>query len=483
MLTSAILEPEILEKAHRTVREFHELIDLGLINKEGEFVPTLMYLPMTQHPPMTEKEFLKGYVPPRDNKFMVYGHIPFCIQQCAFCHFPNVLGASDGEKDVYLDHMNKEMELYLKKIGVNRMKAHCISVGGGTPTLMTPAQMKRFLSFFTSRVDMGEMKQFSVDLDPLTMLGYEGRERLKIMRDAGVGRLALGAQTLSDDMLKKMGRHHTAADTLRAIGVAKEMGFKLNLELICDYPGETPEHWVEMMKQAVKLDVDEIVVFRLKILPYGINTAAVNKMLNARDNPLMSNDEQVMLKSVSISLLERSGFVETVTRFFARTSEDYSVYLDDWLGETRYDNIGFGYYAMSAFHDRQKQNTWDLKEYCSEVDAGRLPVKIGIVRSRDQQLRRNFMMPLKNRCLLSKKLYQDRMGVSPNAVFSGKIALLKKYDLLEEDADFLRPTKKGRFFIDEMTQLFYHPDYLPFKRECYKDGPLNPYTDNVTLTC
>jgi oxygen-independent coproporphyrinogen-3 oxidase len=138
------------------------------------------------------------------------------------------------------------------------------------------------------------------------------------------------------------------------------------------------------------------------------------------------------------------------------------------------DNIGFGYYAMSMFHDRFKQNTRDMKEYCSELDAGRLPIKTGIIRSRDQQLRRNIIMPLKNRDL-SKKAYRERMGVDAGAVFPEKIALLKKAGLLEADAQTLRPTRKGRFFLDEMTQFFYHPDFMPFKRGNYNEGPLSPF--------
>jgi len=88
---------------------------------------------------------------------------------------------------------------------------------------------------------------------------------------------------------------------------------------------------------------------------------------------------------------------------------------------------------------------------------------------------------LENRDLL-KQQFQDRLGVAAQEVFGRKITLLKEHGLLEEDAEYLRPTKTGRFFIDEITQSFYHPDFLPFPRDKYKDGPLNPYLDNETLS-
>jgi oxygen-independent coproporphyrinogen-3 oxidase len=474
-----MLNKGLLDRADKAVKDFHELIDLGLINKRGEFVPTLMYLPMTQHPPITEEEFLKGYKLPADNRFCVYLHVPFCIVQCAFCHFPNVIGATEGDKDAYFSYMEKEMDLYLKKLGVSRIKARSMLLGGGTPTNVSPAQLKRLLKAMTAHVDTDELTQFSCDLDPLTMLGWEGKERMRMLRDAGVSRLALGVQSFSDDMLKRMGRHHNAADTIRAIGVAKEMGFDLNRELIYGYPGETPEHWVEMVKQAMGLAVDEIMIYRLKILPYGAKPGAITSLFDSRGNPLISNDEQIRLKSVAMELLESNGYHETITRFFSRKQEGYSQYSSNFMGD-QYDNIGFGLYAMSMFRDRFKQNTLDMKEYFSELDAGRLPLKTGIVRTRDQQLRRNVVMPLKNRHV-SKKAFREITGAEVGEVFAKKIALLKSYGLLQEDAEFLKPTAKGRFFVDEITQFFFHPDYMPFGRDKFNEGPLNPFVDNELM--
>lgn len=472
-------ETSLLDKSDRSVREFRELIESGLINSAGEFVPTLMYPPMMQHPPMKQEEFLEGFELPKDNRFTVYAHFPFCIQQCSFCHFPNIITNSDHDKDVYLDHLEKEMDIYLSRLGIRELKARSILLGGGTPTFQTPAQLKRFMNFFTARVNLNSLTQFSCDLDPLTMIGYEGRERLRILKSFKVTRLAMGVQAFSDEMLKQMGRHHNAADTARAIGQAKEMGFKVNIELIYGYPGETPEHWAETVRQALSYDVDEIMIYRLKILPYGNHTGNINKLLNTREDALRANDAQIRLKAAAINILEDHGYGETTTRFFSKTPQDYSYYSSDWMGE-QLDNIGFGNYAMSMLHDRFAQNTSVDKEYYDAIQAGRLPIKSGIIRTRDQQLRRNIVMPLKNRHL-PKKQFQEKTGVEVHAAFGRKIELLKKFDLLEEDAETIRPTRKGRFFIDEVTQFFYHPDFMPFSRDKYQDGPLNPHRQNETL--
>lgn len=468
-----------LEKAGRAVEDFHDLIGLGLINAGGEFVSTLQYPPMTQYPAMKEEDFLKGYLPAPGEPLVVYAHIPFCMQLCSFCHYPNIVAVSDSEKDVYLDHLDKEMGIYLGRLGLGRAKARSILIGGGTPTFLTPAQLDRFLARFTSRLEIGPSAPFSCDLDPLTVIGYEGRERLKALKSFGVNRVSMGIQSFSDDMLRSMNRHHNTADTIRAIAQVKELGLELDVELIYGYPGETEERWARTLRQAVSYEVDEIMIYRLKIIPNAVKEGAITGLRGRRGDMLLSNDEDVRLKAIALDILEESGYAETLSRCFSRDPGGFSHYLYDTM-VYQLDTAGFGCYAMSKLRDRSAQNTYDMKEYLAAVRDGRLPVKTGMLRTRDQQLRRNLILPLKQR-ELSKKQYLERTGAGAGAVFGDKLDLLKRYGLLEEDAEFLRLTRKGRFFSDEVTQLFYHPDCLPFPKEKYKDGPLNPYLDNGTL--
>lgn len=467
------------EKASRAVGEFHELIELGLINEGGEFISTLQYPPMIQLPPISEADFLKGYVQPKDGRFILYAHIPFCMKLCNFCHYPNIVPVSDGEKDVYLDHLEKEMGLFLARLGRDRLRPHSMLVGGGTPTFLSPAQLERFMKFYTSRAEMDYPTQFTFDADPLTLIGYEGRERLKILKAHKVDRISMGVQAFSDDMLSRMNRHHTGADTVRAIGQVREMGFKLDIELIYGYPEETEEHWAGAVEQAAACGADEIMIYRLKIIPNAIHAGAVTGLLDKREDVLRSNDRAIRMKAIALALLEKHGFAETIGRSFSRDPKVYSYYRDGFMGRQQ-DTVSFGFYAMSMLRDRSVQNSYDLKEYYRAIDDGRMPVKTGLIRNRDQQLRRNIALPLKNR-ELSKAQFLEMTGAGAGDAFGKKIGLLKKYGLLEEDAAFLRPTKKGRFFIDEMTQFFYHPDFLPFPRKKYREGPLNPYIDNVTL--
>ena len=105
-----------------------------------------------------------------------------------------------------------------------------------------------------------------------------------------------------------------------------------------------------------------------------------------------------------------------------------------------------------------------------------MPVNRGIVRDQDDQKRWCLIQPLKCR-EINKKVYQKQTGVSLNRVFRNKIEKLKKWDLLYEDDNVLKLTALGGFFADEVSQQFYHPDYIPFPKSLYADGELNPYYD------
>ena len=233
-----MLNPELIKDAEEVVKDIKELQAAGLICLDGQFFPTVHYPPITMYPNITEEKLFEGYHSSADNLFVIYAHIPFCIKYCAFCHYPVKIGDLPAEKDHYLDMLEKEMGIYMNRLGLKRIKARSILVGGGTPTFLAPAQLQRFLNFFTSKIDRTSCPQFSYDVDPLTLLGPEGKERLKIMRSYGVDRLTIGAQSLDDGILKKMNRHHNAEDVLRAVEESKQAGFKINIEFIYGYPGQ-----------------------------------------------------------------------------------------------------------------------------------------------------------------------------------------------------------------------------------------------------
>jgi oxygen-independent coproporphyrinogen-3 oxidase len=469
------LPPDPMASARARIADCRRLQEAGLINLAGEFYPSVHYPPITMYTAMTEEQLLAGYRLPEDGLFDVYAHIPFCHRRCVFCHYPVKLGPQEEEKDRYLDAMEKEIDIYRRLLGLDRVRVRSILVGGGTPSHLTPRQLARFLEYFLARLDVSRCRQFNYDVDPATLVGPEGLERLRIMRSHGVDRLTLGVQSLDDEILKLMNRPHDARVALEAIENCKALGYQVNIEFIFGHPGETLQNWMDVMERAVTLGVDEIQLYRLKVEAYGDYQGPIKQLREIRPESFPSNDETLMMKQLAIDILAAHGYRETLRRVFARDPKHYSRYAHNQCCML-YDQLGLGLTAFSSLRDRFGLNTPRFDEYYAAIDAGRLPLNRGLIRSPEQQMRWAIILSLKNRDV-RKDLFQKRTGVALETVFRGKIEKLKNGGLLAEDQRTLSLTPLGEFFADEVAEQFCHPDYLPFPRSAYADGPLNPYQD------
>lgn len=472
---SADKKAEIIANARQFLDGYRELKRLGFINKIGDFFPSVHYPPITMYKPITQEEMFKGYTLPEDGLFDIYAHIPFCKQRCVYCHYPVKFGEQPSEKDKYLDALEKEMDIYMGVLGVNKIQARTILVGGGTPTYLTIPQMKRFLDFFTKRLDMSKCTQFNYDVDPVTLLGPEGSERLKVMRDYGVDRLTIGINSLDRNILKSMNRHHSLEQALESITESRKHGYHVNIEFIFGYPGQTLESWIDEMEFAMSLDTDEIQLYRLKVDAYGDYQGPIKNVVEKKVARVLEDEETLTMKRIAIDMLTERKFTENIRRVFGRTKKIYSNYAWNQCCML-YDEIGLGLTAFSSLRDRFVLNTQYFEEYYASIEAGRLPLNRGLVRSKSEQERWAVILPIKN-SFVNKEIFKQRTGVPAETVFRDKVERLKAHGLLTEDDKKIQTTKTGAFFADEIAQQFHHADYIPFPRDQYAEGPLNPYLD------
>lgn len=470
-----MMKSDLIKDTEEIIKDIKELQESGLICLDGQFFPTIHYPPITMYPPTTEEKLFEGYRNAEDNLFVIYVHIPFCMKYCAFCHYPVKIGDLSEEKDYYLDMLEKEMDIYMNRLGLETIKTRSILVGGGTPTYLTPAQLDRFLQFFTSRLDLTSCTQFSYDVDPSTLLDSDGRERLRLMRVYGVDRLTIGVQSFDDEILKKMNRPHNAEEAIKAIHETREAGFKINIEFIYGYPGQTLQNWIETMEKAVSLGVEEIQNYRLKIIPYGDHNGFILEEFLKDNKDFPGVEQTLVMKKIAALILSQNGYHENLVRVFSRDAKDFSHYANDQCCNLL-DQIGFGLTAFSSLRDRFALNTQDFKEYYSLINQGKLPLNRGLIRNRDDQLRWAIILPLKNRKVY-KSYYQKITGTSLNEVFCKKREKLKDFNLLYEDDKILMLTERGRFFADEVCQEFFHPNYMPFPKTAYAQDRLHPYDD------
>lgn len=468
---------DLLISADSRIKDFYELKNLGMLCKHDEFVPAIHYPPITKYPTIEYDEMFKGYTTPENGLMDVYIHFPFCTRKCVFCHYPSLYCAADSEKDKYIDAMEKEIDIYMKLLNLDKIKLRVALVGGGTPTDLTPQQLERFLKMFTDKCDLSHLQQFNYDVSPDSLIGPIGLERLRIMRDYGVDRLTIGVQSMNEDILNKMNRSHTKAQAFEAIKNTRDFGFKLNIEFIYGYPGQTPESWYKELEEIVHIDTDEIQFYRLKVNAYGDQQGIIKNYKINHISDFPSVEDTLQMKQIAIDYLKEYGYFENLRRVFSKKKSQISLYAYDQCC-LLYDQMSFGITAFSSLRDRFVLNTQDFAQYYQRIEEGKLPFNRGYVRNSDAQQRWALALPLKH-YFIRKDIYKKTTGVNiEDTKYYQALQFLKNYGLIEEDQYRIKLTPKGAFFADEVAQLFYAPEFIPFEEEYYNEGALNPYLIN-----
>lgn len=197
-----------------------------------------------------------------NNGYSLYAGIPFCPTTCLYCSFTSYpLAVWRDRVDTYVDAMLKEMTFTAQLMKDKTLDT--FYMGGGTPTTLEAGQLDRVLGFFESTFDTSKLKEYTIEAgrpDSIT------KDKLMVMKHHGVNRISINPQTMNDDTLKLIGRHHSAAQVKDAFRLARDCGFdNINMDLIIGLPGETEEHIKRTMDEVAALAPDSLTVHSLAI--------------------------------------------------------------------------------------------------------------------------------------------------------------------------------------------------------------------------
>lgn len=189
----------------------------------------------------------------------VYISIPFCPSRCAYCSFVSYTSSKLlSLVDEYLEELLRDIDDLFATIRELGLTVATVYIGGGTPTVLTPDRMARLLEKIGENVDPKTLMEFTVEAgrpDTIT------REKLDVIRDGGAGRISVNPQTLSDDVLRSIGRHHTVEDFYRAYAVARESGIRsVNVDMIAGLPADTFRIFSDSFDKILSLAPENITV-------------------------------------------------------------------------------------------------------------------------------------------------------------------------------------------------------------------------------
>lgn len=184
----------------------------------------------------------------------IYLHIPFCRTKCTYCAF-NTYTNLDALIPVFVDALAREIAL----VGQGQ-DVHTIFLGGGTPSLLTPAQIETLLDAIRQNFALRSDAEISLEANP-NDITYE---YLHNLRTVGINRLSLGMQSAIDAELRLFARRHDNDQVAHAVSAARSAGFdNLNLDLIYGIPHQTLDGWGWTLQQMLALQPDHISLYAL----------------------------------------------------------------------------------------------------------------------------------------------------------------------------------------------------------------------------
>ena len=203
----------------------------------------------------------RGLIDVRDDEFDLYIGIPFCVTRCAYCSFASGELGDGTLVEPYLGALKRELELCAAEMDSKGMKVRAAYMGGGTPTALTAPQLSWLLGE-AQRLFPGA-REWTVEAGrPDTI----DRDRLQALLDRGVGRISVNPQTFSDQTLMRIGRAHTARQTLDSYALARKMGFQdINMDLIAALPGEDEADFMRSLRTTIELAPESVTVHTLAI--------------------------------------------------------------------------------------------------------------------------------------------------------------------------------------------------------------------------
>lgn len=257
----------------------------------------------------------------RCNMFGLYIHIPYCRSKCRYCDFYST-PCPDGVPEAYIDALCREMDRF-SPCGSTPLRPDTLYFGGGTPSLLTPAQAARLIR----AAGPAPGAEITLEANPETVTP----ERLAAFRRAGVNRLSLGIQTARDDSLARLGRRHTAAQSRRALGMAVQAGFTdISGDLMLALPAYTMAELDETIALLAESGCTHISGYLLKIEP--------NTVFGKRPPEALPDDDAAAdFYLAAVEKLAALGYAQYEISNFARPgfeSRHNRIYWDcgDYLG-------------------------------------------------------------------------------------------------------------------------------------------------------
>ncbi len=303
----------------------------------------------------------------------LYLHIPFCDAKCHYCDFVTFTDRH-SHIDTYLNALTAELTRY------RGTAIETLFIGGGTPTVLSPEQIKFLLDAVHSTFDTSGLVEATVEANPESATP----ERLTAFRAGGINRLSFGVQTTNNLLLEKLGRLHNRERFFQVYESARALGFdNINVDLMFGLPGQMLENWWHTLREIGALNPEHISAYALKIEP-GTKLAATKFEVDG--------DLEADMYLAASEFLGKRGYEHYEISNFAKPGREAKHNLLYWENK---NTIGAGVSSASYIDGKRFKNTKHLQTYMDLALAGKSAAEEESSLETAEQERESVMLALR----------------------------------------------------------------------------------------
>lgn len=293
----------------------------------------------------------------KKNRIGIYIHIPYCLKKCQYCDFNSKALENREQLIPYVTTLKKDVSLSTAPL--QGYSAKSIYFGGGTPSLLAPAEVFDIIEAIKRQIVLERNVEVTLEANPATL----SLEKLSGYKKAGISRISLGVQSFQDKYLKLLGRLHNRQEALKTILLLRKSEFSnVSIDLMYGMPDQTLNDWQNDLNKFISLGLEHISFYDLKIergTPfYGLRKKII----------LPQEQLQIKMYELGVKLLKKAGYRHYEISSFAKQKRESFHNQIYWKNESY---LGMGAGSTTYFNNERFQKNKDIKEYIKEGNSGK----------------------------------------------------------------------------------------------------------------
>ena len=374
----------------------------------------------------------------------LYVHLPWCVRKCPYCDFNSHAVRGAIPEQAYVDALLADLDAERVRLADERPLIS-IFIGGGTPSLFSGDAVRRLLDGVRRWFVLESEAEITLEANP----GAVDAEHFVGYAEAGVNRLSIGVQSLSDEALKRLGRVHTADDARRAVDAARLAGISnVNLDLMFALPGQ--------MLEAARDDIEQLLALAPTHISYYELTLEPNTPFYQQPPEQPDHDLADAIQQQGFALLKAAGFGRYEVSAFAQAGRRCRHNLNYWrFGD--YLGIGAGAHGKLSFpgsHIQRRSKQRQPAAFMAAAAQGAIALEGEI--ARDELAVEFFLNTLRLTAGVPAGLFESRTGLALDAI-ERPLTRARELGLMLDDPTRLQPSAHGQRYLNDLLVLF-EPD-------------------------